>query len=209
MRYSAKVLIGLLLIQAGFVSAQAKAYKVFLLEDAGNDQWCSYITESRWKAKVHELGAMTVATLSYSNDHLTQIDVTETDETGDWTVYDRYFLDGHGQLVKLSRLLNVLPGDRSVSQTFSISNGKATRTASSEKRLSTGKAVTSPAAEWLPDLPIKTGTSMFPFSPLLGNPGLRKSQKSCVGDCHSACPCCRTSCKRALGTDDTQAKAVE
>ena len=30
-----------------------------------------------------------------------------------------------------------------------------------------------------------------------------------MGDCHSACPRCRTSCKRALGNDDTQAKAVE
>jgi hypothetical protein len=123
---------------------------------------------------------MTAATLLYWNDHLTQIDVTETDETSDWTAYDSYFLDGHGQLVKLSRLLSVLPSDRSVSQTFSISNGKATRTASSEKRLSTGKAVTSPAADWLTDLPIKTGTSMFQLSPLLGSPGLRKSQKSCV-----------------------------
>lgn len=30
-----------------------------------------------------------------------------------------------------------------------------------------------------------------------------------MGDCHSACPRCRTSCKRALGCDDTQAKAME
>lgn len=30
-----------------------------------------------------------------------------------------------------------------------------------------------------------------------------------MGDCYSACPRCRTSCKRALESNDTQAKAVE
>jgi hypothetical protein len=180
MKYFAATLVGFsLLFQSGFASAQANASKVFLLEDAGNNQWCSYNTESTWKVKVQEVGAMTVGTLTYSNDHLSQIDVTETDESGDWTVYDHYFLDDHGQLVKLSRLLNVLPGDRSVSQTFSISNGKATKTATSEKQLSTGKPVTSPA-DWLPDVSIETATKMFPFSALLSRPGLRTSSKSCV-----------------------------
>ena len=181
MRYFAMALVGIsLLFQAGFAPGQTKASKVFLLEDAPNNQWCSYTTESTWKAKVQEVGAMSVGTLAYSNDHLSQIDVTETDESGDWTVYDHYFFDDHGQLVKLSRLLNVLPGDRSVSQTFSISNGKATQTATSEKQLSTGKPVTSPTADWLPDVSIETSTKMFPFSALLSRPGLRTSPKSCV-----------------------------
>lgn len=181
MRYFAATLLGIsLLFQPDFAPAQAKPSKVFLLEDAGNSQWCSYTTESVWKAKVEEVGAMTVGTLAYSNDHLSQIDVTETDESGDWTVYDHYFFDDHGQLVKLSRLLNVLPGDRSVSQTFSIRNGKATQTATSEKQLSTGKSVTSPTADWLPDVSIETATKMFPFSALLSRPGLRTTPKSCV-----------------------------
>lgn len=181
MRCLSAVLIGfLLLFQADFAPAQAKAHKVFLLEDAGNNQWCSYTTESVWKAKVREVGAMTVATLAYSNDHLSQIDVTETDESGDWTVYDRYFFGDRGRLVKLTRLLNVLPGDRSVSQTFSIGNGKATKIATSEKQLSTGKSVTSPTADWLPDVPIATATKMFPFSTLLSRSGLRTSPESCV-----------------------------
>jgi hypothetical protein len=181
MKYFAATLVGfLLLFQSGVALARAHASKLFLLEDAGNNQWCSYNTESTWKVRVQEVEAMTVATLTYSNDHLSQIDLTETDESGDWTVYDHYFLDDHGQLVKLSRLLNVLPGDRSVSQTFSISNGKATKTATTEKQLSTGKSVTSPAADWLPDVSIETATKMFPFSALLSRPGLRTSAKSCV-----------------------------
>lgn len=180
MRFFAAVLIGVSLLSGhDFASAQAKASKVFLLEDAGNNQWCSYTTESTWKAKVQGVGAMTVGTLAYSNDHLSQIDVTETDESGDWTVYDHYFFNDHGQLVKLSRLLNVLPGDRSVSQTFSISDGKATKTATCEKQLTTGKPVTSPA-DWLPDVSIVSATKMFPFSALLSRHGLRTTQMSCV-----------------------------
>jgi hypothetical protein len=181
MRYFSTLFVGFfLLFHTDFASAQAKASKAFLLEDAGNNQWCSYLTEATWKAKVQEVGAMMVGTLIYSNDHLSQIDVTETDESGDWTVYDHYFFDDHGEIVKLTRLLNVLPGDRSVSQTFSISNGKAEKTATSEKQLSDGKPVTTPAGDWVPDVAIRTESRMFPFAALVSRPGVRSSPRSCV-----------------------------
>jgi hypothetical protein len=181
MKHYAAALVGLLLLfQAASASAQAKASKVFLLEDLANNQWCSYTVESTWEAKVQETGAMTVGRLDYSNGHLSRINVTETDESGDWAVYDHYFLDDHGRLVKLLRLLNVLPGDKSVSQTFSISGGKVTKTATSEKQLSTGKERTNPTADWLPDLPIESATTMFPFASLLSLPSLRTAPESCV-----------------------------
>jgi hypothetical protein len=170
----------LLLAQFGRASAPAKAAKVFLLEDASSNQWCAYAKEADWNAAVQDTGAMTVAALTYSNDHLLQIDVTETDETGDWTVYDHFFLDDHGQIVRLSRLINVLPGDRSVLQGFSIGNGKANRTATTEAQLSTGKQLVAPKSVWLPDLPIATGTKMFPFSVLLARPRPWTGGKSCV-----------------------------
>jgi hypothetical protein len=170
----------LLLSRSGCASAQAKAAKVFLLEDARGNQWCAYAKEAAWSAAVQDAGAMAVGTLTYSNDHLLRIDVTETDETGDWTVYDHYFLNDGGQIVRLLRMINVLPGDRSVLQTFSISDGKARSTAITEKQLSTGKPLISPESVWLPDLPIRTGTRLFPFFVLLERPGLRTSGKSCI-----------------------------
>jgi len=70
MRYFATALVGFsLLFPSGFASAQVRTSKVFLLEHAGNSQWCSYTTESTWKANVQEVGAMKVGTLAYSNDH--------------------------------------------------------------------------------------------------------------------------------------------
>jgi len=170
----------LLFFQPVNTSGQAKTAKVFLLEDTGNKQWCAYNKEATWNTAVQDAGAMTVGTLSYSNHHLLRIDVTESGESGDWTVYDHYFLDHRGEVVKLSRMINVLPGDRSVLQTFSIGDGKAKKTATTEKQLSTGKVLTSPEPIWLPDLPIRTGAKLFPFSSLLGYPTLTTSSKSCV-----------------------------
>ena len=123
---------------------------------------------------------MTVATLIFSNHHLSRINITETDESGDWTVYDHYSVDQHGEIVKLSRMINVLPGDRSVLQTFWISAGKAKQGTMSEKQLSTGRLLSSPKSVWLPELPIKTATSQFPFSRLLILPDLIAKSKCCV-----------------------------
>lgn len=161
-------------------SGQAKTAKVFLLEDTASNQWCAYDEEAAWNTAVRDAGAMTVGTLTYSNDLLLRIDVTETDETGDWIVYDHYFLDDHGRIEKLSRMINVLPGDMSVSQMFSIRNGKAKKIATSEKQLSTGKPLTSPKPVWLPDLLIKTRTNVFPFSGLLEHSDLRTASKICT-----------------------------
>jgi hypothetical protein len=77
-------------------------------------------------------------------------------------------------------MIDVLPGDRTVSLTYSISNGKGKKNTTSEKQLSTGKPLTSPKSVWLPDLPIKTETKQFPFFGLLGRSELTKSSKSCV-----------------------------
>ena len=160
--------------------AQVPSSKVFLLEDADNKQWCAYNAESTATTAVQQLGAMTVATLTYSNEHLVQIDVSATDQSGDWMAYDRYSLDGDGHIVKLSRLINVLPGDRSVVQTFSISDGKATKTGTSEKELSTGQLLTSPKPVWLPTLTIETAVKLFAFSALLDRPDLRTSTRLCA-----------------------------
>jgi hypothetical protein len=181
MRYLPAILAAyFLLFKQDFAWAQTKAPKVFLLEDVKTSQWCSYLSESNWKAKVQHIEAMTVGAAIYSNDHLTEIDVSMTDESGDWTVYDHYLLDDHGQIVKLERLLNVLPGDTSTTQIFSISHGIATKTANSEKQLSTGKPLSTPSGAWLPELTIRTDPKRFPFSALLTRPDLRISPQSCA-----------------------------
>jgi hypothetical protein len=182
MRATSRVILAgaLLPLAFGYLSGEGKVAKSFLLEDTRTNEWCAYKNETVWNGAVQDAGAMTVATLTYSDDHLSQIDVTETDESGDWTVYDHYFLNDSEQIVRLSRMINVLPGDRSVVQTFSISDGKATKTGTTVKQLSAEQPLTSPTPVWLPDLPIRTEPRMFPFFSLLGRPDLRTASKTCM-----------------------------
>ena len=167
-----------LLLQHSPVSGQANEKKFSFLENAGKKEWCAFSNEAAWKAAVQAAGSMRVGTLVYSSDHLSQIYVTEQGESGDWTVYDHYFFDDHGQLVELSRMINVLPGDRSVLQLFSISNGKAEKTETTAKQLSTGKPLTAPKRIWFPKLPIETSAKAFPFSALFEIRGIKTL--SCV-----------------------------
>ena len=174
-------LVGMLLLcQAGQGLGQTRSASVFLLEDARANQWCAYGKEAPWKAAVQQSAASTVGSLTYVNKRLAQIDVTRTGESGDWLVYDHYFLDEHEQIVRLSRTINVLPGDRSVVQVFSIRDGEAKRAATTETQLSTGKPLSSPESVWLPELPILTRINMSPFSGLLVRSDLMTSSKSCI-----------------------------
>jgi hypothetical protein len=169
-----------LLFHSDYALGQANTAKVFLLEDAVSNQWCAYKNEATWNAAVEHARAMRVAALAYSNGRLSKIDVTETDESGDWIAYDRYFVDDRGQMIKLSRMINVLPGDRSVLQTFLISDGKVKKIATTEKQLSTGKPLTAPESVWVPNLPVETTTGKFAFSGLLGRRPLWTNSKYCV-----------------------------
>ncbi|MGH9474007.1 MAG: hypothetical protein ACRD2F_03940 [Terriglobales bacterium] len=171
----------LLLIPPTDASGQAKATKkVFLVENRGRDRWCAYNKESAWRAAVNRAEALTVGVLIYAGRQLRRIDVTETDESGDWTAYDHYLLNGRGEITRLYRMINILPGNRSVSQTYLINDGKAKKTAATEKQLSSGKPLISAKPVWLPKVPIRTRLGMFPFSSLLGRPGLTTASKSCA-----------------------------
>jgi hypothetical protein len=173
-------LVTLWVMEPTFLFAQAKTSRLFLLEDTQKKQWCSFNDEASWKARVQSLSSENVAVLTYGNDSLSKIDMTQTDQTGDWTVFDSYSIDSRAKLATLSRLINVLPGDWSVRQTFSIKEGKATKTAATVKQLSTGEIVSSPKVDWLPDLPIITDLNLFPFAGLLNRPDLRESHECCV-----------------------------
>jgi hypothetical protein len=185
---SASLVSFCLMIHLASCFGQTKASRVYVLEDRGNDRWCAFDNQKAWSSEVQRTEAMVVGTLTYSDSNLSQIDVTETDQSGDWIVYDHYFLNDHRQIVKLSRTINVLPGDRSVVQTFSISNGRPSKEGETQKELSTGKILTSPETVWLPELGIATDIKKFPFSSLLKTPGLGTTGKTCVSGSGSHMP---------------------
>ena len=167
-------------LQRLLVFAQPVAKKVFFLEDVAAKQWCAFRDESAWRAAVQNARSMQVGVLIYSNNRLSQVDVTEEDETGDWAVNDRYSIDDRGRIARLSRTINVIPGDRSALQRFSIRDGKAKLAKTISKQLRTGKTLIDPAAVWLPQSQVTTNTKKFPFSALLESRRIKTAGKFCV-----------------------------
>jgi hypothetical protein len=146
-------------------SAQTEAKKLFLLSDDHRKEWCAYASESTWKSQVELSGAGTVATLDFSSGHITLIDVTTEDEAGDWAVFDHYSLTDAGELQQLRRKVNILPGDRSVAETYTITERKARLQNRTTTSLSTGEKLKN-AEEWLPEVRVVTRLSDFPFAAL-------------------------------------------
>lgn len=171
---------GVFFLQLVYAVDYAKEGKIFLLEDTSNAQWCAYAKNTEWSAAVQDIGAMAVGELTYINSRLLRIDVTETDETGDWIVYDHYFLNDHEELVKLSRLINVAQGDRRFIQVFSIKDGRTKNIVTKERRSSASDLAVSSKPEWLPDVLIYTRKELFPFSGLFHQLKLMKNGRLCV-----------------------------
>ena len=161
----ALALAGVLLVQCDS-GVDAVSEKVYLLEDASNQEWCIYTNEREWKADVELRGAMKVATVDQVNGRITWIRVTEQDETGDWIVYDTYSLDANARMSRIKRTANILPGDRSEERIFLVRAGRAVGESSATRRLGTGEPFRA-AENWLPNVPIVTSVEALPFSPLI------------------------------------------
>jgi hypothetical protein len=166
--------------QSSCAWGQQKSNKTFFLEAAKSGQWCAFDKEPAWNEAVQMAEAMTVGTLTYSNGHLSGIYVTEAGESGDWIVYDNYSIDEKGRVTKLSRRINSLPDNRSVSQGFSIHEGVPTKTEVTEKELGSGKLLSSPEPVWLPDIPIRTDLKQFPFAGLIVRADIGVNRKVCI-----------------------------
>jgi hypothetical protein len=161
-------------------SSQTAIEKLFLLEDAAQQQWCIYRNEAEWKGDVEQQDAMVVATVEHTSGRVAAVNVTEQDETGDWIVYDNYVIGADGQLQSLNRTVNILPGERREQLVFQLRAGRASQQSRTTARLGTDKPL--PNAEtWLPDVPVVTTTEAFPFASLIGAERLKTlPPKLCV-----------------------------
>ena len=90
--------------------------KLFFLDDADHSTWCVYANESSWKDAVEKTGADNVATAEIADFKAITIQFTQSDETGDWMVFDEYTVGRDDSMVGLSRRINVLPADRTIEE---------------------------------------------------------------------------------------------
>lgn len=139
---------------------------VYLLEDVVANQWCAYSSKSEWLTAIDKKIAMAVATVEPAEKKESfSIKVTQTDESGDWMVYDDYELKA-GFVTRLLREIRVLPGDIDQQQVYAAHDGSMKRLSTSSRSLTTGQVV-SESHDWMPTLPIWTKASEFPFAGFL------------------------------------------
>jgi hypothetical protein len=148
-------------------SSQQANEKLFLLEDAPQQQWCIYRNEAEWRTDAELRQAMVVATVEHVSGRVAGVNVTEEDETGDWIVYDNYAIGPDGQPQSLKRTVNILPGERTEQLMFQLRAGKASEQSRATRQLGTDKPLLN-AETWLPNVPIVTNIGSLPFARLIG-----------------------------------------
>ncbi len=137
--------------------------KLYFLNDG--ELWCSYSTESRWKADTKP--GDTVGIAEFTNAGISRIFITTPDDpgAGDWVAFDKYSLDANGKLRSLERTVNVLPGSISQLEVWEIHPGYAVRQRSMTRDLHTLQL--KEHGDWVPDLPVFTDVKAMPVWPLL------------------------------------------
>jgi len=176
----ASLLVTCLLASDGRPQSESER-SLYVLEDRVGRQWCAYREESVWRKDVQALSALVVATVNYANGNVSAVWVTEEGESGDWIVYDHYFVADSGAICRLERTSNVLPGDRSEKEVFLIQGGRATKQSMASVRLSTGEPIP-PSDDLVPTVPVVTNVTDFPFSSLIDKKGVEawSMDKTCV-----------------------------
>jgi hypothetical protein len=141
---------------------------VYFLKDDSHKQWCGYASESRFKAQKQALAPMVLGGADYTDSRISTVHVTESDETGDWEVYDKYTADKSGKLESLKRTINILPEHNSEEQLFLMQNGKAIKQRSIFHALGMGRTPQK-SVDWFKAPPVVTSIGAFPFSALIGS----------------------------------------
>ncbi len=161
--------IGVLFFAAslmGTVQAQAAGGRstrmIYLLRDESRGTWCGYASEAQFRAEAESLGAAVVGGATYTDGRLSRVEVTVTDETGDWEVYDDYLIPLKKRSWRLSRTVSIIPEDLREKHLFVMNAGKAVEQQASYTELGTGRP-TDRRAEWFESPPIFTDRRQFPF----------------------------------------------
>ncbi|HWC97131.1 MAG TPA: hypothetical protein VG456_10285 [Candidatus Sulfopaludibacter sp.] len=91
--------------------------------------------------------------------------LTTVDDTGDWTIYDKYVIGKNAQLSSLERTID-LTGQMKVQESWIIKDRKAVKMKSVGRSISTNEVIPD-GTVWLPTPAVITEPRGFPFWPLV------------------------------------------
>jgi hypothetical protein len=138
---------------------------VYLVADQ-DGRWCAFRSEQLWTAAKAAMDtAPVVARIDYANGRPASVYLTTVDETGDWTIYDKYVLSRNGQLTRLERTIDIT-NQMKEEESWVIRNHKAIKEKSVGHSLST-RAIIPEGTIWLPNPPVVTDPGKLPFWPLV------------------------------------------
>lgn len=154
----------------------------YVLYDGERNQACLYQVESEWNTDVGEWHPMVTAVVSHSAGHLHSVIVTEHDETGDWTVRDKYVVASDGRFERLERTVTIIPGERVEQLTFELRLNSVIKRQHTRSGLRPGASPITKET-WLPDVAIARRVQDLPFGALLRPEVLGGAvRKTCVPD---------------------------
>lgn len=163
-------------------SAQAKGGSLYFLAD-GAGRWCGFATERLWAAEKDSMAAAPlVAKVDYANGRVASVYLTEVDETGDWTTYDRYSFDKNEMLTSLERTIDLADGLKE-EQSWAIRNGEAVKQKSTRRNSATNAIVPEENISF-PSPTVIAEAQAFPFWSLIRDrrPNILSSGKICMPD---------------------------
>jgi hypothetical protein len=131
-----------------------------------NEKWCAFRTEELWTTSKAALkSAPLVARIDYTNRRVASVFLTTVDDTGDWTIYDKYVIGKNAQLSSLERTID-LTGQMKVQESWIIKDRKAVKMKSVGRSISTNEVIPD-GTVWLPTPAVITEPRGFPFWPLV------------------------------------------
>jgi hypothetical protein len=162
--FARTILLGAGVLMMTDASGQDRPKKLFLFANPDSHQWCINRNQEHWKSQVESRQALLFSILEFENNHISLISFIEDGESGDWSVYDDYTIDANGNIRKLTRQINVIPGTIRAEQTYRIADGKAAKV--TDVRHSLGDLIRDNTA-WVPEPRIRTRIQDFPFASIL------------------------------------------
>ena len=146
-----------------FVQPRPGSERQIFLGDTGEQQgWCAYQSLEAFNRADFRFGGVVA---KYHGAHLFALEVTETDESGDWTRFDKYEVAPNGEITKLVRRIDFL-SDAQKDEEFIFVMGAVV-----QHRVSTiSKTTNRPTSEYdgeIPVFPVAKNIRGFPFAPLL------------------------------------------
>jgi len=138
---------------------------VFVARGTGGT-WCAFKRREEWVLYADSNHSYVVSTVVTKAAHITAVDVTTTDETGDWAVFDHYVLGLNGRVERIDRRVNT--ADRKiVKQVFVARHGRLEALSRAYFDFDSGRRSSDTTAE-LPDIPLHSALADFAFAEAFG-----------------------------------------